>query len=352
MLRDIRHPYLSPRLVSLKYTTAANVVTINEGVGSAKITSAATGSGVITFTRAFARKPLLVANASGADIGAGGFVGGTANTFPTATGFTAVTDDSTATGDDGTAYCLFMGYDQKDAVRRSRRSNVVRGDLDQSKVVALRLDTSQTTLALGVTINARGVRAFTRNGTGDVTISLRSAFAHSSFVAVGTAVLTTGQIVTVDVTNSDTVRVRVFTNGGTTPADGIVNLLCVGDAQGPAERVAATPAMSDQRKPVMFGWSTVYASSVPAIDFNLGDATLTDTGVGITTFLFTQAFARTPIICAYPIANTGVQCCTISGDSKTGFVVRQFSSANAAARCTDTSGFQIIGIGFDDGSEY
>lgn len=352
MLRDIRHPYLSPRLVSLKYTTASNVVTINQGVGSATITSAATGSGVVTFSRAFARKPLLVATASSNDVAAGGFVSGTANTYPTATGFTTKTVNSSATADDGTAYCLFLGYDQKDAVRRSRRANVVRGDLDQSKVVALRIDTSKTTIATGVTINARAVRAFTQNGTGDVTLSLRSAFANSSFVAVGTAVLATGQIVQVHVTNSDTVQVKVFTNGGTTPADGVVNLILVGDSQGPAERTAATPAMSDQRKPVLFGFSVIYSGGVPALDFNLGDATLVDTSTGVTTHVFTQAFARTPIICAYPIANTGVQCCTISGDSSTGFVVRQFSSANAAADCTDASGYQVIGIGFDDGSEY
>lgn len=352
MLRDIRHAFLKPRLVPLKYTTASNVVTLSEGVGSATITSAATGSGVITFKRPFARKPLLVANASSADIAAGGFVSGTANTYPTATGHTTLSVNSSAVADDGTSSCLFLGYDMRDATRYSRRANVVRGDTDLVKIVALRIDTSKTTLADGVTINNKGVRAFTQNGTGDVTISLCSAFAHTGFVAVATAVLTTGQIVMTNVTNSDTVQVKVFTNGGTTPANGIVNLLCVGDAQGPAERTAAGPAMSDQRKPIMFGWSVIYAAGVPGYDFNSGDATLTDTSTGVTTFAFTEAFRREPIICAYPIANTGVQCCTVSGSSSTGFVVRQFSSANAAADCTNTSGFQVIGIGFDDPSEY
>jgi hypothetical protein len=242
----------------------------------------------------------------------------------------------------------------KDAVRGKRRANVVRGDMDMTKVVAMRVDTSQSTLALGVTVNNRAVLTYTKNaGNGDVTIKLRTAFSNSSFVCVATAVLTTGQIVQTHVTSSDTFQIKVFTNGGTTPADGIVNIILLGDAQGTGERVGgALPAQNDQRKPVMFGYSVVYASGVPALDFNSGDATLVDTATGVTTFTFLEKFARTPIIVAMPVSNTGVQCCTIAADSSTGFAVRQFSSANALADCTDTAGFQVIGIGWDDSTEY
>lgn len=349
MLRDIKSPFLKPRLIPLRYTTASNAVTITQGVGCASITSAATGSGVIRLTRAFSRNPLLVSNASSADVAAGGFVSGTANTYPTATGHTALTVNSAATADDGTAHCLFLGYGMRDGTRYSRRSNTVRGDVDQTKVIALQVNTA---VSGSVIINSRAVTAVSRTGTGDITLTLRSAFANSGFIAVGTAVLATGQIVMTDVTSANTVRVKVFTNGGSTPADGIVNLLLVGDGQGKAERTSAASALSDQRKPVIIGYSVIYSGGVPTYDFNSGDATLTDTATGRTTFTFLEKFKRETIVVATPIANTGVQCCTIDNSSSTGFEVKQFSAANSLADCTNGGGFQVIGIGFDDPSEY
>lgn len=349
MLRDVRSRFLKPRLLAIRYTTASNVVTINQGIGSFKATSASTGSAVCTWTRQFARRPIIVASASASDIANGGFVSGTANTFPTALGHTFLSVDSTATADDGTVKALILGYDSRDATAYSRRANVVRGEMDQSKIVALRIDTSGSA---STTINARAVFSLTRNGTGDVTVKLRSAFANASFVPVGTAVSTTGQIVNTTVTASDTFRFEVFTNGGTTAADGIVNLIVVGDAQGNGERVAAGPLMSDQRKPLLFGYSVIYAGGVPGYDLNSGDATLTDTATGRTTFTFQQAFRREPIVVAMPIANTGVQCCTLRASSSSAIEVGQFSAANALADCTDTSGFQLIGIGFDDSNEF
>lgn len=349
MLREIRSPFLAPRLLALKYTTAANVVTQSEGVGCATITSAATGSGVCTWKKAFARRPLVVATADGANVAAGGFVNGTANTFATATGHTMVTVNSSATADDGTCYALALGYDMKDATRYSRRSAIAWGEVDQTKIVACRIDTSGSG---SVTINARNVSVVTRTGTGDLTIKLRTAFAHTGFVAVGTAIKTTGQIVQTQVTTADTVRVTVFTNGGTTPADGIVNLLLVGDAQGNSERACPAPCMSDQRMPIIFGYSVIYASGVPGYDFNSGDATLANTATGRTTFTFSRAFAREPIVVAMPVSNTGVQCCTLRASSSSAIEIGQFSSANVLAVCTDTSGFQLIGVGWDDSSEY
>ena len=350
MLRDIRSPFLKPRIIGLKYTTASNVVTIGQGVGSATITSAATGSGVCSWTRAFARKPLVVATADSNDIAAGGFVSGTTNTYPASTGFTMKTVNSSATADDGTCYAAILGFDMKDPTRYSRRSNVLRGDSDQTKIVACQINTASTGT---VVINARNVSVQTRTGTGDITLKLRSAFANGSFVAVATAKSTTGQIVQCQVTGSDTVRVKVFTNGGSTPADGIVNLLLIGDAQGTSERAGgAMPAVSDQRKPVIFGYSVIYASGAPTYDFNSGDATLGNTATGRTTFTFNQAFAREPIVVAMPIANTGVRCCTIRSASSSAFEVGQFSSGNSLAVCTDGGGFQLIGIGFDDATEY
>lgn len=348
MLRDIRCPFVKPRLTAVKYTTASNVVTISTGVGAVTGTSAAAGNAVLSVTRGYARKPICVANASSLDVAAGGFVAGTNNLYPTAIGHTLKTVNSAASGDDGTCHAVFLGFDYRDATRYSRRTNAVRGDFDQSKVVAFRCNTASSG---SVTINARNVSVNTRTGTGDITLNFRTAFA-SAPVVIATAVLATGQIVMVDTVTASSVRLKAFTNGGSTPADAIINVIVVGDTQGPGERCACVPAVTDQRKPVMFGYSVVYAASVPGYDFNSGDATLTDTAIGRTTFTFREKFAREAIVCAMPITNTGVQCCTIDTSSATAFEVKQFSSANSLARCTDTSGFQVIGIGFDDSSEY
>ena len=349
MQREIRSSFLNPRLQAFKYTTASNVVTISQGAGAAAITSAATGSGVLTFKPGCCRRPICVANASSVDIAAGGFASGTTNTYPAASGFTLKTVNSSAVADDGTCHAVFLGYDSRDATRYSRRANAVRSSLDHTRVLAFRCNTAGSG---SVSINARNV-SVTSSTTGDIVLNFRTAFANSNPTVIATAVLGTGQIVMVDAVSASSVRLKSFTNGGTTAADAIINVIVVGDSQGPGEKAGgAMPTTSDQRKPIIFGYSVIYAAGVPGYDLNSGDATLVDTSGGTTTFTFREKFAREPIICAMPITNTGVQCCTINTSSSTGFQVLQFSSANSLADCTNGGGFQLIGIGFDDATEY
>ena len=42
----------------------------------------------------------------------------------------------------------------------------------------------------------------------------------------------TGQIIQVGTVTASSVQLKAFTNGGTTPADAIINVIVVGDGQG------------------------------------------------------------------------------------------------------------------------
>lgn len=350
MLREIRSSFLAPRLMALKYTTASNAVTVSAGLGCVNISSNAAGRGIFTFRPAFARRAIMVATASSADVAAGGFASNFAGAYPSALGHTLTTVNSSVSGDDGTCYALALGYDSRDATRYSRAANLVRGEIGKTKIIAIRVNTAGSGT---VTINARAVLSIARTGTGDVTLTLRSAFTHTSFVAVASAVSATGQIVQTDVTSSSSVRVKVFTNGGTTPADGLVNLLLVGDIQSDSEKAVEGSVMSDQRKPILFGYSIVYAAGAPTYDLNSGDATLVDTATGRVTFTFNQAFRRDAIVVATPMPiNSTTQCCTIDNSASTGFEVKQFNAGNALVDSANGEGFQLIGVGFDDPSEY
>ena len=347
MLRDVRSPFLRPRLFGVKYNTASNVYTQNTGIGFLKGTSGSSGSAVTTFVRAFARRGCVVANASSLDVGNGGFVGGTANTFPQASSHTLVSNNKSGSPTDGTVHALFLGFDSKEFGRYKKTANVVRCDFDQGHIRAFRINTTSST----ITINGRNA-TLVKNGTGDVTITLKNTSAAVSLpVVVGTALSATTLICNTDAVTTTSFRIKLSNVAGSL-TDGIVNILCLTDDQGTAERVAATPLMSSQRKPILFGYSAVYASGAPGYDFNSGDATLVNTATGRVTFTFKEAFRREPIVVAMPIANSTTQTCTIDNSSSTAFEVKNWTSGSALANPTDTAGFQLIGIGWDDPSEY
>jgi hypothetical protein len=181
-----------------------------------------------------------------------------------------------------------------------------------------------------------------------MTLTLRSAYA-STPVVIATPKDAACRTALVSSTDSKTVRIQVFDKDGTAQ-DAIVNVIVIGDAQGTGERVSSTPAMSDQRKPIIFGYSLKYASGTPAIDIGTGDVTIS--GTTEVTFTPTLAYAREPIICAMQIANAASRWCTITSAGTSTFKVKCWASGGTAVVPTDTAGFQLIGVGFDDACEY
>lgn len=347
MLREIRSPFLKPRIIPFKVTTAANVATIGNGIGDITATSDATGKAVVSVSRAFARRPIVVANASSADVAAGGYVAGVTNTFPAATGTTLYTYDTSASGDDGSMYGIMLGYDMKDATRYGRRANVLRARRTKSAMIAFQVNTASS----GTIVIGTKSASLVRNGTGDITLTFKPAFSNNAVSAIATPVSATAAVAMVASTDATSVRVKIFSTAGVA-ADGIVNIIVVGNYSmtGSCEHYA--PVSSRQRKAIILGYSIVYASGAPGVDFNSGSATLTDTATGRCTFTFAQKFARETIICAMPIANAATRYCTIDNSASTGFEVKNWSSAPALADPSDTAGFQVIGLGFDDACEY
>lgn len=351
MLREVRSSYLKPRLLGLAYTRTASAVTVGQGVGSVTGVAGATGIATLTWTRGFARSPIVVTTPSTADVAAGSSI--ISASAPTSTGEILQTLTSAGAGDNGTGYVGVLGYDSNVTSPGIRYANVARGEMDQTKIIALRVNTASPGT---VTINSRAVFSLTRTGTGDVTLTLRQAFANSGFVALATAVSNTGVSVGTDVTDSKTVRIKTFTAGGTTPADALVNVILIGDGQGTSERVAAGPLMNDQRKPLLFGYSVGVTAGVPSLLTNSGDVTIADTGTGVIGITFRQAFRREPIIVSsmiYDSTSNNVIANVGANSSASAFEIRTYASGGATL--TDSAlggGPQIIGVGWDDPSEY
>ena len=345
MLREIRNAFVGPRIVTFGYTTNSNAVTQIEGVGDVKITSAATGSGVASFYRAFGRNSIVVANTSSVDVAAGGFTAMTAT--PSATGFTLISKNPSNAADDGTVYGVALGFEARDATRYRKDCNVLVCRDTSMRVQAFQVNTASSGT---IVINKRNA-TLTRNGTGDVTLAFRSAFGNDA-ICIATPVGATCAVCNVAAVSATSCQIKC-TNSAGSAADAVFNLLVIGDGSRNAGAAIRGPVRSDQRLPYLFGYTVIYTSGVPAYTINSGDATLTDTATGRATFTFKEAFARESIVCAMPIsAGTTMKRCQIDTSSSTGFEVKHFSAAPALEDPADTYGFNVIGIGFDDSTEY
>ena len=348
MLRDVRMGFLKPRLLGFNYKTASNVVTMNAGVGSAVISSSAAGTASHTFTRSFARRGLFVATA-GSDVANAAYVGGTNNTFPTALGFSPIARNASASNTDGTVHCLHLGFDSLETLRFKQDANVVRSEFDQGVLQAFRYNSTTPTIL-------NGARQFSivKSGTGDVTLTFKNAPSGSkNCVVCAIPVSASALVCNISTVSGLSVRILTFSTAGSA-TDAQVNVLVYQDAQGPSEKVSCTPLMSSQRKPILFGYSVLYASGAPTLESVLGstDVTIANTATGRVTFTFAQGFQRAPVMIATAINNTATRYCTIDNVSNTAFEVKNWSSAPALANPTDGSGFQVIGIGFNDATEY
>jgi hypothetical protein len=200
MLRDVRSPFLAPRLVGVRYTVSGGT-SVSPGVTGTEFTSSGISAGAFTLAlrRAFSRRGIFVGNASSIDVGLGGFIGGTANTFPGATGHKIISNNAGGTPTNGTVHGMYLGFDSGQQGRFKRSSNVIRCALDMGIIRALRVNTTNPGT---VSINARNF-SLVRNGTGDVTITLKNVQGGNALpIVVATAVSATTAIVNIDtVTN-------------------------------------------------------------------------------------------------------------------------------------------------------
>lgn len=350
MLRDVRCGFLKPRLIGLNYNAPGTGVTINAGKGSAAITSTVSGVAVITFARSYARRGCFVATA-GSDVGSASYVGSAAvSNFPTALSYNPVSRNSSATHAGGTVHCLNLGFDSVETLRFKQDANVVRSEFDQGVLHAFKYDSTTPSISVG----ARHF-SIVKNGTGDVTLTFKNSAMSAATSAVVCAIPVSASDLVCNISTVSGLSVRILTfSTGAVATDSPVNVLVYLDAQGTTERVACTPLMSTQRKPILFGYSVLYTAGAPVLESVLGstDVTIANTATGRVTFTFANAFKRIPIMIATAGENTTTRWCTIDNVTTSAFEVKNWTSAPALGNPTNGSGFQVIGIGFNDATEY
>ena len=93
-----------------------------------------------------------------------------------------------------------------------------------------------------------------------------------------------------------------------------------------------------------------WTAGTPTIEEGTAHGSIADTGTGIATITFTDAFARKPVIVACSEAGTGDKITAhLRSVTQTGFILESISEAGAAADSTvDT---HLLVIGFDSADE-
>lgn len=342
MLRDIKSPFLRPRLIPFT-VTKSTAYSLACGTGSVTPVAGSTGVTNLDFSTAFARTQISVVTAMSSDVASGGYA---VTNMGTASRIQVGTFAPAGTGDDGSFSGFTLGYDSPETQRCMRRANSVRSYNDAQRIEAFQVNTASEILI------GKGRATLTINGTGDVTITLKQAFSSSAVSATATPVSATGAVCMIHSISASAIRVKCFTTAGVA-ADKTFNIIIVGSDSISTTRGSGSIVRTSQRKPVLFGYRIAYSSGVPDYSINSGDATLTDAGTGESAFVFRQAFRREPVIVASTIAGAGTtRYSTITGSTSAGFTVLQFDSTPSAADPADNAGFSVVGIGFDDPSEY
>ncbi len=348
MLRDIRSAFGKPRLSFCKYTTAGSSVTMTgAGVGQMKMSSSGTGICLGTFSRAYARAPIVVANPMSTDVASGGTAMGTI--LPTSKTFRVTTAaNNGGAADDGSAHAIILGYDSADSLRIRPTGNGLTCLVGNTRIETFLIDGANGT----ITTNSKGA-TIVKGGTGDYTLTFTKAFANSNVVAVGTCVAT--RVCSIASTSATSVNVKIWLTSSGAATDATVHLWVVGTMANNVAANTSTPVVNSQRKPRIFGGTVTYASGVPAWVTGSGDSTLADTATGSATFTYKTPFARAPIVIASPVgpaATTTIVMCRINSCTTTALNIQ---TVNAAASLTDPPdgyGFCFLGLGWDDVSEY
>ena len=347
MLRQIRSAFNSPRLCYCKYASSGSTISQTVGVGGIKLTSSGTGIGNAVMNRTFGRNAIVVASPSSADIDGGGTVSGT---IPSASSFTLTTAaHNGGAADDGTAYAMVLGYDARDATRGTPTNGILTSRIGGTRLEGFVFDGATSTITVGAK-NA----TLTKNGTGDFTLTFRNPFGTGKTVAVASCVA--ARVAMVESCDAKSVRIKMYVTSSAAASDATaVHVLVAGsDSNNNGEATLSMPVMSSSRKPRIFGYSVTYTTQAPAYTIGTGDATLADTAVGSATFTFTTPFARAPVVVAMPVgpALNTVKFCQINSCTATAVNVKILTAAAGAVDPDDGNGFNLIGLGWDDATEY
>ena len=322
--RDIRHAFVSPRIIPFKYTSNGASAPTKAFGGDLTLTSGG-GAGAVVFSidKPFARNALVFASV-GTDVADGGGCWESAQLTNSALTMQSV--NASGSIDDGTVYGFMLGYDSANTSHHGKKVSRLVCNRRHSRMLGFQVDTSSSG---SIVINS-GQATISRTGTGDVTVTLNAlhAFGSTDVVVVATPLDDASHRVVVESTSANTFRLKRFDSSGTAQ-DGPLNVIVIGFEQAIDHGGARSLVKNTQLKPRVVAGKINETGGTPAVSIGTGDYTIVDDGVGTYTVTFTNAFAREPIIVA---TSASASFCCIVNQSATGF---RFRVTDAAGNASD-----------------
>lgn len=346
MLRALKHSFNSPRILPFKVltesgTTATVLLSPDEFISAV---CGAAGRSILTLQEGFSRPGICLGTPFSSNIGAQGAV--LIEAAPTINTAQFLSHDGSA-GDNGTLNGLIIGYDSLDSdfldYGSCKAPFAVRNCWNSPRVELFKVTGHATTPVLNI---GSAKATISRNGTGDYTITFKRAF--SSDAVVGLALPISATAAHIHVVSASATAVRFLVGASGTASDSIPFYVFVQGSDNPqyGGNHRRVTRVSDRRPRLIAGHIT-YTAGVPAITKGTGDFTITDTGTGVLTIAFTNAFDREPIV----LANKDTAGLITVGAAATasGCVLNAFSAVPAAA---DPNDIHFAVIGYDDADEY
>lgn len=344
MLRTLRHPRNSPRMIGLKATSAGGACTVNIGtldVHSAA--SASTGKAYLTLKEPFRQVPIVVGTPM-QSVGAAGAL--LLDADHTEIILKLLTHDGTA-ADDGAFHALALGWDAEDLVAyRYGPQNApfrVKSTWNSPRLELFKVTGHATTPVVNI-----GSRKATvsRNGAGDYTLTFTRPFAHDDVVAVVGVI--SASAAHAHIVSATATAVRFLIGASGSGSDSLVAYIVVkgSDSLAPAGLQRKVLQVSDRRPRVIAG-HVAYSAGVPSIVHGTDQFTVSDTGTGVLTVTFTDAFLREPFVF---VNKDTAGYCTLNAAAGVGSCVMNFF--NGAGAAADPADVQFMIFGYDDADEY
>lgn len=295
--REVRHSFLSPRLIPFKYQTDGtngNDPTVSIGSGDLYLEDAGSEGSVDFFlpSRPYKRNALVFASI-GDDVGAGGYIHeSTAFTKGTGT-LDAVDKDGLAV--DGTVQGFLLGYDSEDTHAHGKKCSRLVCARRHTRLMGFQVNTQGSG---SIAIND-GRATISRAGTGDVTVTLSSlqSFGSAELIVVPTVVGDIDASVVVSSVQADSFGLKCYDNAGD-PKDCVVNVIVIGFEAGHEHGGARALVRNTQLKPRVVAGRIAVAGGVPSAEVGGDDFTITDDGVGDYDIVLANPFSRAPIVIA------------------------------------------------------
>lgn len=339
MLRELQSLHLAPQLFALKARYTGGVPAMTMGINDvSSVDDVGTGDVRINLKNKFVANSSVTTQYAAAAAVAPVLAAGNAvnNIRSEATISKIRLGDATTDVDFDVIYAGWQAVNSTDLTI----PNSVRCNLVAPRMIVMRISTTTPTVSAG----ASQVQSITKNGTGDVTVVLKTAFGAVPCIVYGNETATTRRLTTIPAnTNAGQFRVTATNTGGTAVEATFTVILLGGDS---TDITGGNQNIVDiqGRMPRLISFGVDQAAGANIIYFGSKDGTFSDDGTGIYTFTFSKAFARTPFWAGS--ANTpGI---TATAISSTAISIRTDNSGGSAA----DSQSSIVIIGFDEASEY